>query len=62
MSNKAFDTLRLIATIWAPIATFVATLLPIWGAPHAEELIKTTAAVTVLLNALVQVLRTQYNK
>lgn len=62
MSNKTFDTLRLVATIWAPIATFIAAILPVWGVPHAEELIKTTAALTVLLNALVQVLRTQYNK
>ena len=62
MSNKTFDTLRLVATIWAPIATFIAASLPVCGAPHAEDLIKTTAALTVLLNALVQVLRTQYNK
>ena len=62
MSNKSFNVLRQIAGLWAPCATLIATLLPIWNVPCADEITKTAAAVTVFLNAVVAFYRNQYNK
>jgi hypothetical protein len=60
MSNKTFDALRQIAGIWAPVATFIVSIMSAWDIPYIDQVTKTLAAVTVLLNALVAFYRAQY--
>ena len=62
MSNRAFDTLRLIGEIIIPaVATFYAAVGSIWGWPYIEGITGTLAAVTVLIGAIVNGLRKAYN-
>ena len=62
MSNKIYDTLKLIALIAVPVATFVSAVLKIWNVPHTTEITATLAAVDALLGSLVTVLKSQYDK
>lgn len=62
MSNKTYDTLKLIALIAVPVATFISAVLKIWNVPYTTEITATLAAVDTLLGALVAALKTQYSK
>jgi len=63
MTNKAFDTLRLVGEVIIPAcATFYAAVGAIWGWPYIEAITGTLAAVTVLIGAIVNGLRKGYNK
>lgn len=63
MSNRAFDTLRLIGEIIIPaVATFYAAVGAIWGFPYTDGVTKTLAAVALLIGAIVNGFRTAYNK
>lgn len=62
MSNKTYDTLKLIALIAVPVATFVSSVLKIWNVPYTTEITATLAAVDALLGALVVALKVQYSK
>ena len=63
MSNKVFDIIRLVGEFILPAcATLYATLGAIWGWPYIEAIVKTLAAVTVFIGAIVIGLRKAYNK
>lgn len=62
MSNKAYDTLKLISQIFVPILVFLSALLKIWDVPHTAELTATLAAIDTLLGSIVAVLKVQYDK
>lgn len=62
MSNKTYDTLKLIALIAVPVATFISSVLKVWNVPYTTEITATLAAVDALLGALVAVLKAQYSK
>lgn len=62
MSNKTYDTLKLIALIAVPVATFISAVLKIWNVPYTTEITATLAAVDTLLGALVAALKAQYKK
>ena len=53
MSNKAYDILKYIVTIFLPaITTLWLTLASIWHFPYAEPIGATLGAITVFLGAL----------
>lgn len=62
MSNKTYDTLKLVALILAPILAFAASLVNIWGFPHAEQIVATLTALDTLIGAIVVAANKAYNK
>lgn len=53
MSNKAYDTLKLIALILAPILAFAASIVNIWGVEHSEQIVASLTALDTLIGAIV---------
>jgi hypothetical protein len=62
MSNKAYDTMKLISLIIAPIATFTAALSQIWNIPYGAQITATIAAADVLMGAIVTIAKRNYDK
>lgn len=62
MTNKAYDILKLVALIAAPVTVFVASLCAAWNIPHADAITATLAAVDILLGSIVEILRKNYYK
>ena len=61
MSNKTFDTLRLIEAVFVPLATFLIAMTDTWDVPHAAQLAATIAALNVCFGAVIEALRKIYN-
>ncbi len=62
VKNTTYDTIKLIALLVAPIATFVAALADIWGIPYGSQIVATLTAIDALLGAIVVVLKINYEK
>lgn len=62
ISNRTYDTLKTISLIIAPICTFFAALVEIWGIPYGPQIVATLAALDVLLGAVVIILKNNYEK
>ena len=62
MSNKTYDTLKLVALLVAPVVVFLTALINTWGIPHGDQIIATLAALDVLIGAVVKIVATQYHK
>lgn len=62
ISNNTYDTIKIIALLIAPIATFVAALVDIWGIPYGSQIVATISALDVFVGALVVTLKTLYDK
>lgn len=62
MSNKTYDTLKLIALLVLPIGTFISTFFDIWGIPCAEQIQQTFIALDVLCGALVTIANEMYKR
>ena len=63
LSNEVYDILKFIAQIVLPAAgTLYFALAGIWGWPYADQIAKTSAAVCVLLGALIGISTAEYNK
>lgn len=62
MSNKAYDTLKLIALIAAPVSVFVVAVLSALGVPQTDTVTAILAALDTLLGSLVEIFRRQYEK
>ena len=48
MTNKTYDTLKLIALLVLPIGTFVSTFFDIWGIQYGQQIQQTFIALDVL--------------
>lgn len=62
MSNKTYDTLKLIALIAAPVSVFVVAVLSALGVPQTDTVTAILAALDTLLGSLVEIARRQYEK
>lgn len=62
MSNKVYDTLKLIALVLTPVLAFVASMANIWEVPHAEQIVATLTGLDTLVGAIVVALKTAYDK
>lgn len=61
MSNKTYDILKWIVTIFLPaLTTLWLTLAGIWGFPYAEAIGATLGAITVFLGALLGIESIKY--
>lgn len=61
MSNKTFDTLRLIEAVFVPLATFLIAMTDTWDVPYAAQIAATIAALNVCFGAVIEALRKIYN-
>ena len=62
MSNRTYDTIKIIALICTPLVAFLASICTIWSVPHAQEITATLTAIDTLLGALVVIFAREYNK
>lgn len=62
ISNKTYDIIKFIALLIAPICTFIAALVEIWGIPYGPQIVATIAALDTLLGAIVIILKNIYEK
>lgn len=62
MSNRTYDTLKLIALIAVPLCAFVGAVCTIWNVPHSEQITATLTALDTLLGAVVAIFAKIYNK
>lgn len=53
MSNKTYDTLKMLALILTPVLAFAASLVNIWGLPYGEQIVATLTAIDTLIGAIV---------
>ena len=60
MSNKAYDILKLVALIAAPVSVFIVAVLSALGVPQTEVVTAILAALDTLLGSLVEIARRQY--
>lgn len=61
MSNKTYDTLKLIALLVLPIGTFISSFFEIWGIPYGQQIQQTFIALDVFAGALVTIAKAQYD-
>ena len=52
MSDKTYDTLKLISMVIGYLATFILTLSDIWGFEMGNELAASVSAAAVLLGSI----------
>lgn len=62
MSDKTYDTLKLIALLVLPIGTFISSFFEIWGIPYGQQIQQTFIALDVLAGALVTIAKAQYDR
>ena len=61
MSNKAYDTLKLIALVATPVSVFIVAVLSALGVPQTEVVTAILAALDTLLGSLVEIARRNYS-
>lgn len=62
MTNKAYDTLKLIALVAAPVSVFIVAVLSALNVPQTDVVTAILAALDTLLGSLVEIFRRQYEK
>jgi hypothetical protein len=62
ISDKTYDTLKLVALIAVPLFAFIGALCTIWKVPHSEQITASLTALDTLLGALVAIIAKEYNK
>jgi hypothetical protein len=60
MSNKTYDTLKVVALVLTPILAFLASLVNICGIPYGEQIVATLTALDTLIGAVVVVANKAY--
>ena len=61
MTNKVYDRIKNAALILAPILTFIASLVTIWGLPYGEAITATISSIDTLLGGIVLVAKKIYD-
>ena len=61
--DKVYNWLKWVALIALDaVGVFYSTMAEIWGLPYGEPVLKTCAALSLLLGALIGVSTAEYNK
>ena len=61
MSNKAYDILKMISLLIAPIVVFITALVQIWGIPYGAQIVATLGAIDVLFGAIVVIAKKKHD-
>lgn len=62
MPNKAYDILKFISLIIAPVATFTAAIAQTWNIPYGAQITATIAAADILMGAIVTIAKAFWDK
>ena len=63
MSNKVYDILKWVALIALDaVGLFYSTLADIWNLPYGDAVLKTSAALAVLIGTLIGISNAQYKR
>lgn len=62
MTNRIYDTLKLIALVAAPVSVFIVAVLSALNVPQTDVVTAILAALDTLLGSLVEIARRQYEK
>jgi hypothetical protein len=63
MTNKTYDTLKVIAQIVLPaLGTLYFALAGIWGLPYGEQIVGTITAVDTFLGAVLKISSDRYKE
>ena len=62
MSNRTYDTIKMVSLLAVPLVAFIGALCTIWDVPHAEQITATLTAIDTLLGAVVVILAKEYHK
>ena len=62
MPDKAYDIMKFVSLIIAPVATFTAAIAQIWSIPYGAQITATIAAADVLMGAIVTIAKSMYDK
>lgn len=62
MSNRTYDTIKMVSLLAVPLVAFIGALCTIWNVPHAEQITATLTAIDTLLGAVVVILAKEYHK
>lgn len=61
--DKVYNWLKWVALIALDaVGVFYSTMAEVWGLPYGEPVLKTCAALSLLLGALIGVSTAEYNK
>lgn len=61
MSNKQYDTLKIVALVLVPVLAFLSALVNIWGVPYAEQIVASLTALDTLIGAIVVAVSKAYH-
>lgn len=62
MTNKVYDTLKLIALIAVPVTVLITSILTALNVPNLEVITAILAAIDTFLGSLVEIARREYEK
>ena len=62
MSNKVYDTLKIIALVAVPVTVLITSILTALDVPNLEVITAILAAIDTFLGSLVEVARRVYEK
>lgn len=61
MSNKQYDTLKIVALVLVPVLAFLSALVNIWGVPYAEQIVASLTALDTLIGTIVVAVSKAYH-
>lgn len=62
MTNKTYDTLKILAIIVLPMAAFISALSNIWGWEYGTQVAATLEAFDIFVGAIVANASAKYNR
>lgn len=62
MSNKVYDTLKIIALVAVPVTVLITSILTALNVPNLEVITAILAAIDTFLGSLVEIARREYEK
>lgn len=61
MSNKTYDTIKILALLILPIGALVASVAKIWGLPYGEQIQQTCIALDTFAGVVVTIAKARYD-
>lgn len=62
MTNKIYDTLKIIALVAVPVTVLITSILTALQVPNLEVITAILAAIDTFLGSLVEIARREYEK
>lgn len=62
MTNKVYDTLKIVALIIAPLGAFIVSMLSIWTNVDTASIVATVTAIETFLGSLLALASNKYAK